>query len=143
MQNFKNHRKYYPFHHFFILPVLLIITVVATIGIFKYPEQQNIYTLIAALSFLSLLVAIMLRQHYALGNQNRIVRLEMRLRYFEITGKRFYEIEKKLRFGQIAALRFASDAELLPLIEKAITENLSSTAIKKSIQNWEADDMRV
>ena len=85
----------------------------------------------------------MLRQHYALGNQNRIVRLEMRLRYYQLTGKRLEPLEEKLSFGQIAALRFASDAELLPLMERAEKENLSPKQIKQAIQNWQGDYMRV
>jgi hypothetical protein len=71
------------------------------------------------------------------------VRLEMRLRYFILTNKKMDELESKLSFGQIAALRFAPDDELLPLIDRTLRENLSSNAIKKSIKNWKADDMRV
>jgi hypothetical protein len=85
----------------------------------------------------------MLRQHYALGNQNRIIRLEIRLRYFQITGKRFEEIEKDLSIPQIVALRFASDEQLLMLIQEALNKNLSSDSIKRSIQNWQPDNMRV
>jgi hypothetical protein len=84
----------------------------------------------------------MLRQHYALGNQNRIIRLEMRLRFYQLTNKRFDPLEQNLSFGQIASLRFASDEELPELIEKAINQNLSPKEIKKSIKNWQADYMR-
>jgi len=85
----------------------------------------------------------MLRQHYALGNQNRIVRLEMRLRYYQLTQKRFEPLEQQLSFNQIAALRFASDEELIELIRRAINESLSPKDIKKAIQNWTPDYMRV
>jgi hypothetical protein len=85
----------------------------------------------------------MLRQHYALGNQNRIVRLELRVRYFELTGKRLEPLESRLNFKQLAALRFASDNELPALTDRAIGENLSATQIKKSIQHWLPDNMRV
>ena len=73
----------------------------------------------------------MLRQHYALLLQNRIVRLEMRVRYFQMSGKRFEPVEQKLNFNQIAALRFASDSELPALVDRALKENLSPDAIKK------------
>jgi len=99
-----------------------------------------------AISGLLILIAwlsFMMRQHYALNNQNRIVRLELRFRYYVLTGKRLEPIEQKLSFGQLAALRFASDEELPALIERAVNENLSSDAIKKSIKNWQADNMRV
>ena len=85
----------------------------------------------------------MVRQHYALTNQNRIVRLELRLRYYQLTHKRLEEIEVNLSFGQLAALRFASDAELPQLIQQTMDKNLSPGAIKRAIQNWLPDTMRV
>lgn len=85
----------------------------------------------------------MLRQHYALGNQNRIVRLEFRLRYFEIFGKSAGEIEKKLTFSQIAALRFADNAEFSHLIEQTLKSGLSANEIKRAIKNWLPDNDRV
>jgi len=85
----------------------------------------------------------MLRQHYALGNQNRIVRLEMRLRYYQLTQKRFEPLEQQLSFSQIAALRFASDEELPDLVLRAVNESLSPNDIKKAIKNWTPDYMRV
>ena len=97
----------------------------------------------SVLSFALLYLALMLRQHYALGNQNRIVRLEFRLRYFQLMQEPSTLAEEKLSFGQMAALRFASDAEFKTLLQKALNENLSPDAIKKSIVNWQADDMRV
>ena len=85
----------------------------------------------------------MMRQHYALTCQNRIVRLEMRLRYYQLTQKRLEAIEDQLSFGQLAALRFASDEELVPLLEKTLREKLSPDAIKKAIHHWQPDQMRV
>ena len=85
----------------------------------------------------------MLRQHYALTLQNRLVRLEMRHKYSMLTGKDFEPLEAKLSFGQIAALRFASDEELVPLVARTIKENLSPKTIKESIVNWKPDLMRV
>ena len=85
----------------------------------------------------------MLRQHYALGNQNRIIRLELRFRYYQITGKRIEPLEAQLRFRQLVALRFASDEELPSLVERAVKEKLTPLQIKKSIMNWSPDYMRV
>lgn len=88
-------------------------------------------------------LAVMLRQHYALGNQNRIVRLEFKLRYFELFGKRSDSVEKKLTFDQIAALRFANDEEFTQLLDRALLEGLKGDQIKKSIKDWQADNERV
>ncbi len=85
----------------------------------------------------------MLRQHYALTLQDRLVFLEIRYRYFVITGNRFENFEEKLNKSQIFALRFASDEELFSLTNRAVSENLSASAIKKSIQNWRPDNQRV
>ena len=85
----------------------------------------------------------MLRQHYALGNQNRIVRLEFRLRYYEIFGKSADEAEKKLSFSQIAALRFADANEFIHLINLALNNGLSADEIKRSIKDWQPYNDRV
>lgn len=85
----------------------------------------------------------MLRQHYALILQNRIVRLELRYRYFTLTSKRLEEFEYRLTDDQIFALRFAPDDELVLLIEDALRNNLSGDAIKKAIVHWKADYNRV
>ena len=67
----------------------------------------------------------MLRQHYALGNQNRIVRLEFRLRFYEIFGK-------------------SADAnEFIHLINLALNNGLSADEIKRSIKDWQPDNDRV
>lgn len=142
-QNYSNHRKFYPAHHFIFLPLAAIATVV---GICKYctADADNISWLLFGIgSFFTLYLAIMLRQHYALGNQNRIIRLEFRLRYFELYGKSAAETEQQLTFGQIAALRFASDEEFKILLQRALAEKLSGNEIKRAIQNWQADHMRV
>lgn len=142
-QTYKNHIRYYAPHHFILLPLLIIMTVVGVVKAIGGPTHQLAWTLFALLSFCILYLAVMVRQHYALGNQDRIVRLEFRLRYFEIFGQSAQEVEKKLRFGQIAALRFADDAIFKALLKKALEEGLSSQAIKKSIPDWQPDYMRV
>jgi hypothetical protein len=92
---------------------------------------------------LALLLCVLIARLYALKNQNRLIRIEMRYRFFELTGKSFAEKEAKLRLSQLIALRFASDSELVPLINKSISENLSSKQIKLAIKNWLPDHHRV
>jgi hypothetical protein len=142
-QTFDNHIRWYPSHHFVLYPVLLLCTAGSIICLLRYPQDAAIWISITAVFLLIGWLSFMVRQHYALYNQNRIVRLEMRLRYYQLTQKRFEEVEDKLTFGQVAALRFASDEELPVLIQKAISENLSPGSIKRSVQNWQSDTMRV
>jgi len=142
-QNYKNHRKFYPPHHFIYLPLLLILL---GTGIYKsMDDEQNqlLWILFSVTVFLILFLAIMVRQHYAIGLQNRMVRLEFEQRYFEIFGQRSDETEEKLTFSQIAALRFAYDDEFKILLEKALRENTSGDDIKKSITRWRGDYYRI
>ncbi len=142
-QNYKNHVRYYIPHHFILYPVLLACTIASTVCIFKFPEDRLVWIAITMIFIMISLFSFMVRQHYALVNQNRIVRLEMRLRYYQLTQKRLEDIESKLSFKQIAALRFASDEELPALVEKTLDENLSPGKIKRSIVKWVPDEMRV
>ncbi len=142
MQNYKNHTRYYPFHHFFLTPITLVIFVWTIISVFQNENslgENIINTLLATAVVLIALIARM----YAVKNQDRTIRLEERMRYFELTGKSFAEKEAKLRKSQIIALRFASNEEWLTLMDKAIAENLSSKEIKMAITNWKADHNRV
>jgi hypothetical protein len=106
-------------------------------------DQSLAHTIYFTLTATILLILGLLARSYGLRNQDRIIRVEMRLRYFEITSTSFSSKEKQLRLGQIIALRFASDEELIGLMDRAINENLSGTDIKKAIQNWQGDTIRV
>lgn len=142
-QSYKNHIRFYPAHHFILYPLLILLFAVCLFLAGQYKEQRLIWFFFAITMLLLGCLSFMMRQHYALNNQNRIVRLEMRFRYFALTGQRFEPVEHRLSFGQIAALRFASDDELPLLVGRVLTENLSPNEIKKAIINWEPDHMRV
>ena len=142
-QSFKNHVRYYTVHHFVFYPLLLLSITLSIYAFNRLPEQKYIWLAISLLLFFIGWASFIMRQHYALGNQNRIVRMELRFRYYVITGKRLEPLEAKLSFSQLAALRFASDEELPGLVDLAITEKLSAVRIKKSIVNWLPDMMRV
>lgn len=143
IQNYDNHKKFYPPHHFIYLPLLAILQMIGIWKIFADEENQLSWILFSTVIFLIIYLALMVRQHYALGNQDRIVRLEFKQRYFEIFGKRSDEVENQLNFGQISALRFAYDEEFKILIEKALNEKISGDEIKKSITKWRPDHHRI
>lgn len=142
-QNYNNHRKFYPPHHFIYLPSLLLLEGVGIYKIWNDSDNQLIWVLFSIVVFLILYLAIMLRQHYALALQNRIVILEFKQRYFEIFNQRSDETAEKLRFDQIAALRFAYDDEFKELLYQALHENISGDEIKRSIKKWKPDRLRV
>jgi len=142
-QNYKNHAKYYPPHHFIFLPLMTGMVIAGIAEAVTGSSNQLEWILFAILAACILFLAVMLRQHYALGNQDRIVRLEFRLRYFEMFGKRSAAIEQRLSFAQIAALRFAPDDEFETLLNRALNENAGADEIKKAIRHWNADHMRL
>lgn len=142
-QNYKNHIRFYTPHHFVFLPLLIILEGIGIYKIFNDEQHQVVWILFSVVIFLIFYLAIMLRQHYALVLQNRIVRLEFRQRYFELFGLRSDDAEEKLSFSQIAALRFAYDDEFKILLEKALKEKMKGDEIKKSITKWRADLHRV
>ncbi|SNR45993.1 DUF6526 family protein [Flavobacterium sp. ov086] len=142
IQTYYNHIRFYTPHHFVYYPILILF-LIASIYFAITTNDTLIWSFISVGFVFLFCLAFMLRQHYAVILQNRIVRLEIRYRYFTLTGKRFEEIEYKLTDDQIFALRFAPDDEFLPLLEDAIKNNLSGDSIKKAIVHWKADYNRV
>lgn len=141
-QSYTNHIRFYPAHHFVFYPLATLLFI-ASISFIFIREDKLLWSFISGLIALIVWVSFMLRQHYSLILQNRIIRLEMRYRYFVLTNERFELIEDKLRDSQIFALRFASDDELPGLVKRALKENLSSNRIKRSILMWNPDNNRV
>lgn len=141
-QNFKNHIRFYPPHHFLFYPILILLFG-GSIYFTCTEHEKIIWGYISAVLFLLFFLAYMLRQHYALTLQNRIVKLELRYRYFVLSGNRLETIEYKFTDDQLFALRFASDAELIPLTERTLNENLTGDDIKKAIIQWKGDYNRV
>jgi hypothetical protein len=91
---------------------------------------------------LSLTIAVIclvsISRAYILRLQDRIIRLEMRTRVARLLPQRLSDFDR-LSKRQIVALRFASDAELAALMERALTENLTSDQIKQAVKDWQAD----
>ena len=142
-QNYTNHKRYYAPHHFIYLPLLAVLQIVGIWKSFSDEQYALVWQLFSVVIFLLLFLAIMLRQHYAIGNQNRIIILEFKQRYFELFGKRSDKVAEKLSFDQIAALRFTYDDEFKILLERTMNKNLSGDTIKKAITRWKPDFQRV
>lgn len=146
-QNYKNHRKFYPPHHFVFYPVSLILLVFSLFQLFKNIDHNEsfvmIWTAISAVVFLMIFLAFMLRQHYALGLQDRLVITEFKLRYFTLSGNRLENSTYHFSDAQIFALRFAEDEDLMELMHQTAQNDWSSTQIKQNIKNWKADNKRI
>lgn len=143
----KNTTMYYPWHHFVLLPLAFLMAGYAITRYTKVAGDDDqiarLWFTVAALAIIGLGVLLMLRQHYALVLQDRICRLEVRQRYFEVSGQRFAELEKQLSLSQILSLRLAGDAELPVLAQAAAKEKLSPKDIQSRITDFQFDTMRV
>jgi hypothetical protein len=142
-QNYKNHVRYYPPHHFIFYPVVLVMLVISIRSLLLQPANAWEWGMLTAVCLALTGLAFMTRQHYALTLQNRLVRLEMRFRYYTLTQSRLELLEPQLSFGQLAALRFASDEELPALVKRTVAEKLAPNEIKQAIRQWLPDHMRV
>ena len=139
-QNYKNHAQMVPGFHYVTFGLMFALLGGAINYIIKaIPENKYLASLVVLVSIIFVLIAWYARV-FALKAQDRAIRAEEGLRYFIMTGKAF---PSELKLSQIIALRFASDAEYLALLDRAIKENLSNKEIKMAIQNWKADYHRV
>ncbi len=141
-QNKSNHIRLSPMYHGVLLLMVLsaiVISVYFLIQAISNSENVLLPILLVMYSF-AFLILMLLSRTFALKAQDRAIRAEESLRHFILTGK---SINPKLRLGQIIALRFASDEELIPLVEKTVAEDLNQKQIKELIKNWKADNHRV
>jgi hypothetical protein len=140
-QNFGNHTRIVPVYHFFAIPVMVINFVwslfrLRTLG-FSFAGIFGV--LLAA----ALVVLVFYARLFPLAVQDRLIRLEERLRC-----ERLLPADLRPRIGefsadQLVALRFACDAELPALARKVLDEKLTERkAIKKLIKNWKPDYQR-
>jgi hypothetical protein len=137
---------YWP-HHYVVLPAAVALAFYAGRRYNTTPsgaDTADLWLVLAALAVTVTAVLLLVRQHYALGLQDRLIRLEVRQRYFELTGRSLRPLEERLKMGQLTAVRFASDAQLPALIEAAAAEQLTSTAIIERIgDSYQPDLLRL
>jgi hypothetical protein len=140
-QNFSNHVKYVPVFHFFLAPAFTINLAFAIHRLWASGFSWD--GLIGLLTATALIIFLFLMRISVLKVQDRVIRLEERLRM-----ERLLPDDLKLRIpeftsGQLVALRFASDAELPALARKVLTEKIvAGKVIKQMIQVWRPDHLR-
>jgi hypothetical protein len=139
-QTFANHARYDPPFHFFVLPVFFLLAIAGTIHFIRRPGWHSALMFVVAVA---LATAVLKIRTYALRVQDRVIRLEERLRLTALLPEAARSRIPELTEEQLVALRFASDAEVFALTERALSENLSRADIKKAIQNWRPDYWRV
>ena len=139
-QNYASHTRFDPLFHFFVLPVFLISAVAAVVHFLMHPSLHSGLLFLVAVAAV---IAVFKIRTYTLRVQDRVIRLEERLRLTALCPEPLRSRIPELTEGQLIALRFASDAEVSNLAERALAEKLSRADIKKSIQAWRPDYWRI
>jgi hypothetical protein len=139
-QSLSNHTRFDPPFHFFILPVFAITVIVAVVHLVRHPALLSAWLVVLALATMTAVLKIRM---YALRVQDRIIRLEERLRLAILVDKPLRARIVELSESQLVGLRFASDAELPVLTARTLSEKLSRTEIKKAVSQWRPDYWRV
>jgi hypothetical protein len=139
-QNFANHARLDPLFHFFTLPVFLGAVVAAVVHFIGHPGWHSATLFVVSVAAL---IAVFKIRLYTLRVQDRVIRLEERLRMSVLLPEPLRSRIAELTEDQLIALRFASDVELPKLAERALNEKLSRADIKKAIQVWRPDYWRI
>jgi hypothetical protein len=139
-QTFKNHVRLDPVFHFFLVPSAGFFVVYAAFVVIRRPTMPDALFLFMSVVFL---VTLFKMRIYALKVQDRVIRLEERLRMEGILREPLRSRIGELTEAQFVALRFAPDAELPTLIEQALANHWTGKQIKEAIREWRADDFRV
>ncbi|HEV2397740.1 MAG TPA: DUF6526 family protein [Candidatus Sulfotelmatobacter sp.] len=146
-QTFANHTRFDPLFHFFLGPVFILGLILTLIHFFYHLRESdlrdNIHSFLLIVLAVAMLVFVTKMRLYALKVQDRVIRLEERLRLMQILPEPLRSRIPELSVDQLIGIRFASDAEVPKLVERALNEKLSRKEIKKSIQNWRPDYWRV
>jgi hypothetical protein len=139
-QNFANHTKWVPAFHFFVLPVFLLNVLWCMYRLVRWFSIDSAISLVLALALF--LLAFYART-FALAVQDRLIRLEMRLRMQQLLPQELRPRIPDFTVDQMVALRFAGDAELPALCRKVLDGKIADrSTIKKMIQNWQPDLVR-
>ena len=139
-QSYANHVRFDPPFHFFLMPVTLITTIALIVRAVRQPSLLTIWLVVVALAGV---VAVFKIRLNALKVQDRVIRLEERLRLISVLPEATRSRIDELSDGQLIGLRFACDEELPALCQRALDEKLSKKAIKQAVTKWRPDYLRV
>jgi len=146
-QTLANHVRFDPPFHFYLLPIFGLALILTLIHFFAHITHGDLRDHIHAFLLILLAVAFVLlvlkMRLYSLRVQDRVIRLEERLRLTQLLPEPLRSRIPELTEDQLIGLRFASDAEIPKLVERTLKENLSRADIKKAIQTWRPDYWRV
>jgi hypothetical protein len=139
-QNFENHTRVVPPYHLFALPVFMINLVWRLVQLKDGINFASIMNVLLAAAFV---VAVLYARLFSLTVQDRVIRLEMRLRLERLLPPDLRSRIPEFTVAQLISLRFAADDELASLARQVLDEKLNERkSIKRRIKNWQADVLR-
>jgi hypothetical protein len=139
-QTFANHSRLDPLFHFIVLPVFGFSMIG---GIIHFLWRPSVHSGALFVVSVAALIAVTKIRTYSLKVQDRVIRLEERLRLATLLPEPLRARIPELTEDQLIGLRFASDGEVAKLAERALNEKLSRADIKKAIQTWRPDYWRI
>ena len=139
-QDFKNHTRWDPPFHFFLTFVILGTFLFSVKHAWDFPNGMTLWLVLLSVA---LIVWLFKTRLYALGVQDRLIRLEERLRMEKLQPPELMARTGDLTVPQFVGLRFASDGELADLTRRALDERLDQKQIKAAITKWRPDHTRV
>jgi uncharacterized protein DUF6526 len=139
-QTYANHARFDPWFHFFLAPIVLIILIASIVHLVRHPHPWGVVHVVLAFALFMLVFKVRL---YSLKVQDRVIRLEERLRLAALLPEPLRSRINELDIRQLIALRFASDAEIPGLVERTLNEKLTQKQIKQAVQSWRPDNFRV
>ncbi|HET9408531.1 MAG TPA: DUF6526 family protein [Candidatus Sulfotelmatobacter sp.] len=139
-QTFANHVRFDPLFHFFAFPVFALAVIWSIVHFIRHPglHTAGLFVLLTAAAIMVLKTRL-----YALRVQDRVIRLEERLRLSGLLSDPLRSRLMDISEDQLIGLRFCSDAEVPAAVERALTQNSKRQDIKKGVQNWRPDYWRV
>jgi len=139
-QSLKNHARLDPPFHILLFGIYLLNLVYAGVHLYHHHKISAAWYLVLSLL---VIVPILKLRSYPLKVQDRVIRLEERLRLQALAPQEWHAQIYRLSERQLIALRFASDDEVVDLAKQALEHNLGGEQIKEQIKNWRADEWRV
>lgn len=139
-QNRNNHGRVDFVYHGLLFPVLAVNLLVAILHVWRHPGFGAVWILVLSVAAVVLFAKLRL---YPMKVQDRVIRLEERLRLQALAPVQWHAQIYRLTEDQLIGLRFAADDELVELAKLALEQNLDRNQIKDRILNWRPDTFRV
>ena len=139
-QNLKNHARLDPPFHVVLFLVLVVNLVVSIVYVVHHPCFYSVWLVVLSLAVFILVFRV---RQYPLKVQDRVIRLEERLRLQALAPEEWHAQIYRLTEDQLIGLRFAADDEVVELAKQALEHNLNRKQIKERIKDWRADTWRV